>query len=104
MINSWDGSQPSLISHITGLPMTKKGFFTFTTAKGLFLKLEHDLAEVQRKPSDPYTAFNFFVTAEHLLDWLYPGKANELENFVEKVSPSYPLSVISPAALSISTD
>ena len=57
--------------------MTKKGFFTLTTAKDLFLKLEHDLAEVQRNPSDAYAAFNFFVTAEHLLDWLHPGNANK---------------------------
>jgi hypothetical protein len=57
--------------------MTKKGFFTLTTAKDLFLKLEHDLAEVQRKPSDPYAAFNFFVTVEHILDWLHPGNADE---------------------------
>ena len=28
---------------------------------------------LQEAPANTYAAFNFFITAEHMLDWLYPG-------------------------------
>src|SRR5207248_3556210 len=39
-------------------------------------KLEHDLGRMESDPTDAYAAFDFFVTAEHLLDWLHPDRAN----------------------------
>jgi hypothetical protein len=36
-------------------------------------KLRHDHRRVQKDSADPYAAFDFFVTAWHLLDWVYPG-------------------------------
>ena len=39
------------------------GFFALGTPADLLKKLRHDFS---------YAAFDFFVTAEHLLDWKYP--------------------------------
>jgi hypothetical protein len=33
---------------------------------------------------DAYLAFNFFITAEHLLDWQFPGQANEPQRRVAR--------------------
>jgi len=54
-----------------------EGVFTLTTARDLLAKLQHDYQLLSASPNDPYIAFNFFVTAEHLLDWIYPGNANK---------------------------
>ena len=54
-----------------------KGIFTLDSPENLLKKLEHDYSLMSKAPNDPYLAFNFFVTAEHLLDWLYPGNANK---------------------------
>jgi hypothetical protein len=32
---------------------------------------------LKRESDNAYTAFNFFVTAEHILDWLYPKRVNK---------------------------
>jgi hypothetical protein len=50
------------------------GFFSLRTPKDLLRKLESDFARLQA--ADPtsaeaqYAAFDFFITAEHLPDWL----------------------------------
>jgi hypothetical protein len=56
-----------------------KGIFALTSPADLFAKLTNDLHVLRRAPDDAYAAFNFFVTAEHLLDWLYPGAAGEAQ-------------------------
>jgi hypothetical protein len=56
-------------------PMPTKGLFQLRSPADLLAKLRHDLDRLRRDPDDPYTAFDLFVTAEHMLDWLYPGKA-----------------------------
>ena len=53
------------------------GVFTLSSPRDLFKKLHHDLEEIEAKPDDPYLAFNFVVTAEHMLDWVHPGPANK---------------------------
>ena len=53
------------------------GVFTLSSPRDLFEKLRHDLEELAAKPDNPYLAFNFVVTAEHMLDWVHPGPANE---------------------------
>lgn len=53
-----------------------KGFFDLQTAVDLLGKLEREFRRMQAAPLDVDHAFNFFVTAEHLLDWLYPGREN----------------------------
>jgi hypothetical protein len=42
----------------------------------LLQKLHYEFEQLKKEPNNTYVAFSFFVTAEHLLDWLYPGKAN----------------------------
>ena len=56
--------------------MTFKGFFELLTARDLLAKLERDLVRAQNSPLDVDAAFDFFVTAYHMLDWLHPGVAN----------------------------
>lgn len=43
----------------------------------LLAKLRHDYERVRRDPGDAYAAFDFFVTAEHMTDWILPGHANK---------------------------
>ena len=56
--------------------MPIKGFIPLQTPQDLLAKLEHDLGRMESDPTDAYAAFDFFVTAEHLLDWLHPDSAN----------------------------
>ena len=56
-----------------------KGIFNLKSPSDLLQKLEHDFCLIQEKPDDPYIAFNFFVTAEHMLDWQYPGYENKID-------------------------
>jgi hypothetical protein len=48
-----------------------KGIFELRTAADLFRKLEYDFNVLSAAPTDCHAAYNFFVTAWHLLDWLY---------------------------------
>ena len=52
------------------------GVFELISPRDLLGKLGRDLKALQRSPDDCDLAFNFFVTAEHMLDWLHPGSAN----------------------------
>ena len=45
-------------------------FFEITTPVDLFRKIESDLAELEASHQDVKVAFNFFVSIEHLPDWL----------------------------------
>jgi len=53
-----------------------QGFFELSDARDLLRKLHFEFEQLKSDPRNAYVAFNFFVTAEHLLDWLYPGDAN----------------------------
>jgi hypothetical protein len=54
-------------------PVTEfKGFGELQTPGDLVRKLEHDLDRLKNSPQDQYAAFDFFVTAEHIVDWLHP--------------------------------
>jgi hypothetical protein len=50
-----------------------KGVFALRTISDLFAKLEVDFERVRAKPADSYAAFDFCVTAWHLVDWKYPN-------------------------------
>ena len=52
------------------------GFFELRTAADLREKLRRDFARVQASSLDVDTLFNFLVTAEHMADWVLPGKVN----------------------------
>jgi hypothetical protein len=54
-----------------------QGIFQITTAVDLRSKLRRDLERLKNEPLNSDAAFNFFVTAEHLLDWVYPGRGNQ---------------------------
>ena len=54
-----------------------KGIFELNTSRDLLEKLRFDVRQLENDPTNTYLAFNFFVTAEHMKDWLYPGKANK---------------------------
>lgn len=56
-----------------------KGFAELRVPRDLVKKLECDLERVLKSPQDQYAAFDFFVTAEHIVDWIHPNdrKARE---------------------------
>jgi hypothetical protein len=49
-----------------------KGMLTLSTTHDLLAKLKHDRDRIEADPSDAYAAYDFFVTAFHMLDWLHP--------------------------------
>ena len=53
------------------------GFGALKTPRDLLRKMEHDHARMESEPSNEYAAFDFFVTAEHMLDWIHPGRNNK---------------------------
>lgn len=63
---------------------SSRGFFQLVQPTDLLAKLEHDHLRLHKSPGHPYPAFDFFVTAEHILDWLYPGYANEPKRRLER--------------------
>jgi len=52
------------------------GFGRLQSAEDLLAKLRHDFARLEHDPTDQYAAFDFFVGAEHMIDWILPGRAN----------------------------
>lgn len=52
-------------------------FFLLTKPEDLREKLRRDLEKLKAAPTSIDAAYNFFVTAEHMLDWVYPGKAKK---------------------------
>ena len=46
------------------------GFFSLETPEDLMDKLRHDYKRICSNPVDSYAAFDFFVTARHLPEWL----------------------------------
>ena len=49
-----------------------KGWFELNRPSDLVKKLAHDFGRLERSPQDQYAAFDFFVTAEHIVDWIHP--------------------------------
>jgi hypothetical protein len=48
------------------------GIFDLRSPQDLLAKLGRELARLEAAPNDVDHAFNFFVTAEHMLDWRFP--------------------------------
>src|ERR1700674_5392518 len=68
---------------------TLEGLFELRTVDDLLKKLESDYGRLCDSGVDTYrayTAFDFFVTAEHMLDWQYPGGTNKGRRAQEKKS------------------
>ena len=72
------------------------GIGALETPSDLLAKLRHDFKRMRVDPFDAYSAFDFFVTAEHLADWILPGRANDSQRRTLKEAPL--LSVISHIA------
>lgn len=56
------------------------------TPDHLLEKLGHDFGRVNHNTSDPYAAFDFFVTAEHLPDWIGKLSLKKTEPLLKIVS------------------
>ncbi len=50
-----------------------QGFFEIKTPQDLLDKLKREYMHLQKSTLNQDIAFNFFITAEHISDWLYPG-------------------------------
>jgi hypothetical protein len=46
------------------------------TPLDLLRKMEHDFAQLEADPADAFAAFDFFVAAEHMVDWRYPSPSD----------------------------
>jgi len=55
------------------------GIFQLRDSSDLLEKLRHDFARVRADTMDPYAAFDFFMTAEHMVDWLFPKSKADRE-------------------------
>lgn len=53
-----------------------QGFFELKTAQDLLDKLKREYMQLQKSPLNQDIAFNFFITAEHMPDWIYPDVEN----------------------------
>jgi hypothetical protein len=53
--------------------MTMRGFFDLQTPEDLLHKLEREYAQLQQNPEDVDLAYNFFITAENMPEWVKGG-------------------------------
>ena len=60
--------------------MNRGGIFALSTVDDLFAKARRDLDRLRNDPADSYAAFDFFVTARHIPDWLYPNDKAKIEH------------------------
>jgi len=59
---------------------TSPRFAELLTPKDLLLKLRHDFERLERSASNVYVAFDFFVTADSMVDWVLPDEADACGN------------------------
>jgi hypothetical protein len=59
--------------------MSYKGLFNLETPEDLFRKLEADRERMEKAPLDPYPAFDFFVTAHSMHDWLKEVEGRQVD-------------------------
>ena len=65
-----------------------KGAFALKSDRDLYDKLLRDFAELKSNLTNSDAAFNFFVTAWHLLEWRYPkNKNSELRGRIRDSEP-----------------
>ena len=67
------------------------GFFQLRSPQDLLAKMRYDLERMRREPLNVFPAFDFFVTAHHLVDWIWPSagreqqKANRMADAIPRV-------------------
>jgi len=49
-----------------------KGFASLQNPEYLLSKLGFDFDRMKKKPEYSYAVFDFFMTAEHIIDWILP--------------------------------
>lgn len=54
-----------------------KGLFYLSSPRDLLAKLRHDMDRLEHDQVNAYAAFDFFVTARHMPEWLYPGERDK---------------------------
>lgn len=64
-----------------------KGVFGLNSDADLFKKLEWEYERLIADPSNAYVAYNFFVTAWHLLEWKYPDPQGATRNRIRDAAP-----------------
>jgi hypothetical protein len=66
-----------------------RGFFALRTPADLLRKLEHDFRRLEANRVDSYAAFDFFVTANAMVDWIWPsaGRAQQRDNRTDELLP-----------------
>lgn len=52
--------------------MSIGGIFELRTPRDLLDKILHDLKRLRQDPTDAYAAFDFFVSARHMPEWIFP--------------------------------
>jgi len=62
-----------------------KGFIELKSVSDYWKKLLFDYTELKKRDKDTYIAFNFFVTAYHLLDWVFEGNYSDERTELNKV-------------------
>jgi hypothetical protein len=61
----------------SGVDYGFRGVFELRDAHDLLKKLRHDAQRLQANPIDSYAAFDFFVTANCIVDWVWPSASRE---------------------------
>ena len=56
-----------------------KGILSIKTPSDLLAKTFKHLQALRLDPLDDYSAFDFFVSAESLIDWIAPGKKSKIQ-------------------------
>jgi len=49
------------------------GFFDVRDPQALFQKMQYDYSRMIAEPLNVYPAWDFFVTANHLIEWIWPS-------------------------------
>lgn len=63
--------------------MAYQGFAGLRSIHDLYEKLAKDYQRVLDNKGDAYCAFDFFVTAHHMVDWLHPNNRRHQREFEE---------------------
>lgn len=53
------------------------GFFDLRDPQSLLKKMRYDYDRMVASPLSTYAAFDFFVTANHIIDWIWPSSSSE---------------------------
>jgi hypothetical protein len=56
-----------------------RDFFQIRNPYDLLDKMRHDLERLRSAPCHVYAAFDFFVTANHMVDWCWPSDGNRYQ-------------------------